>query len=161
VLAYLNVPHDAEIKTDPQRKVLLASLRDEDLSDGAQEHVGEPIADVESKLAVAAPAPAKPSPATVQPASMKQTLFVTPAASAPPELPNPNPLPARGTVVLDVEGGQTVPSLVGLPLRSAVATAQQAGFELSILGNGVAREQSPAPGTRVPAGSKIAVRFTR
>ena len=161
VLAYLNVPHDAEIKTDPQRKVLLASLRDEDLSDGAQEHVGEPIADVESKLAIAAPAPARPSPATVQPASMKQTLFVTPAASAPPELPNPNPLPARGTVVLDVEGGQTVPSLVGMPLRSAVATAQQAGFELSILGNGVAREQSPAPGTRVPAGSKIAVRFTR
>jgi hypothetical protein len=46
-------------------------------------------------------------------------------------------------------------------LRSAVATAQQAGFELAILGNGVAREQSPAPGTRVATGSKIAVRFTR
>src|SRR6476620_9894774 len=99
VLAYLNVPHDAEIKTDPQRKVLLASVRDEDLSDGAQEHVGEPIADEETKLAAAAPAPVKPSAATVQPASMKQ-VFVAPAVSTPPELPNPNPLPARGNVVL-------------------------------------------------------------
>jgi cell division protein FtsI (penicillin-binding protein 3) len=90
-------------------------------------------------------------------------MKTTSAAATPalPALPDPNPAPARGTVILDVEGGQVVPSLVGLPLRSAVATAQQAGFELAILGNGVAREQSPAPGTRVAAGSKIAVRFTR
>jgi cell division protein FtsI (penicillin-binding protein 3) len=159
VLAYLNVPHDAEIKTDPQRKVLLANVRDEDLSDGALEHIGEPLADEPSKSASTSTSPAKPSAGSVVPVSMKQS--VTASFSSQPTLQDPNPAPARGTVVLDVEGGQVVPSLVGLPLRSAVATAQQAGFELAILGNGVAREQSPPPGTRVASGSKIAVRFTR
>jgi cell division protein FtsI (penicillin-binding protein 3) len=160
VLAYLNVPHDAEIKTDPQRKIMLAKLRDEDLSDGADDHVGEPLAEEPTRLASSPPQPAKPSAASIMPASMKQTTIEAKTAALP-ELPDPNPAPARGTVILDVESRQVVPSLVGLPLRSAVATAQQAGFELAILGNGVAREQSPAAGTRVPAGSKIAVRFTR
>src|SRR6185369_5536928 len=160
VLAYLNVPHDAEIKTDPQRKMMLAKLRDEDLSDGADDHVGEPLPEEPTRLASTPPQPAKPSAGSIMPASMKQTTVETKTAALP-ELPDPNPAPARGTVILDVESGQVVPSLVGLPLRSAVATAQQAGFELAILGNGVAREQSPPAGTRVPAGSKIAVRFTR
>jgi cell division protein FtsI (penicillin-binding protein 3) len=160
VLAYLNVPHDAEIKTDPQRKVLLASVKDEDLSDGALEHIGEPLVEEATKSASVQTPPTKPSAASFMPASMRQTTE-TPVASVPPSLPDPNPAPARGTVILDVEGGQIVPSLIGMPLRSAVATAQQAGFELAILGNGVAREQSPAPGTRVATGSKIAVRFTR
>lgn len=160
VLAYLNVPHDAEIKTDPQRKVLLASVKDEDLSDGALEHIGEPLVEEATKSASVQTPPTKPSAASFMPASMRQTTE-TPVASVPPSLPDPNPAPARGTVILDVEGGQIVPSLIGMPLRSAVATAQQAGFELAILGNGVAREQSPAAGTRVATGSKIAVRFTR
>ncbi len=155
VLTYMNVPHDAEIKTDPQRKVMMAKIRDEDLSDGADDHVGEPL--TEEPVTVAESKTPKPS-GQVVPASMRQTK---PVEAPAPALPDPNPTPARGTVVVDVEGGQVVPSLVGLPLRSAISTAQQAGFELAILGNGVAREQSPAAGTRAPAGSKIAVRFTR
>ncbi|MGE5109412.1 MAG: penicillin-binding protein, partial [Acidobacteriaceae bacterium] len=149
VLAYLNVPHDAEIKTDPQRQTMLAKLKDEDLSDGADDHVGEALED-----AAAVPPSAKPGGAVVS-AALKQN---TPEVSS---LPNPNPAPVQGTVILDAEDGQVVPSLIGMPLRSAVATAQEAGFEIAILGNGVAREQSPAPGTRLPVGSKIAVRFTR
>jgi cell division protein FtsI (penicillin-binding protein 3) len=54
-----------------------------------------------------------------------------------------------------------VPEFLGKPLRVAVQLAQQSGVELQVIGSGVAREQSPAPGTRVPAGSKVAVRFTR
>jgi len=150
VLAYLNVPHDAEIKTDTQRKTLLAKIKDDDLSDGADDHIGEPLE------AEATPdnSSAKPSGGVMQ-ASMTRT-----SSDAPP-LPNPNPTPAQGTVILDAEDGQTVPSLVGMPLRNAVAKAQEAGFELAILGSGIAREQFPAPGTKLPVGSKIAVRFTR
>jgi len=34
-------------------------------------------------------------------------------------------------------------------------------FELSPVGSGLAREQSPAPGTHVAAGSRIVVKFER
>ena len=165
VLAYMNVPHDAEIKTDPQRKIMLAKLRDEDLSDGADDHIGEPLPEESKTTAVAQTVPSKPSASSFMSADFKQAASKqttpVPATTSSVPLSDPNPAPARGTVVVDVEGGQVVPSLVGMPLRSAVMTAQQAGFELAILGNGVAREQTPAAGSRVPAGSKIAVRFTR
>lgn len=160
VLAYMNVPHDTEIKQDPRRQLLMARLKDEDLSETV-DHVGEPLA-VDEAAGVATStttAPRKPVQGLV-PASMKQ---VEPRATPPPAstLPDPNPGPPRGTVIVDVEGGQVVPSFVGLPMRSAIQTAQQSGFELTILGSGVAREQSPAAGTHLPAGSKVAVRFTR
>jgi hypothetical protein len=77
------------------------------------------------------------------------------------EVPEPAPSHEQGTVLVSVEGGAVVPSFIGKPLRSAVESAQQSGFELNVIGSGVAREQSPPPGTHMPAGSKIAVRFAR
>jgi cell division protein FtsI (penicillin-binding protein 3) len=32
---------------------------------------------------------------------------------------------------------------------------------VEVIGNGMAREQAPAPGTMVPAGTEVVVRFTR
>jgi cell division protein FtsI (penicillin-binding protein 3) len=64
-------------------------------------------------------------------------------------------------VVLDVEGGVVVPSLIGKPLREAIEVAQESGIELEVIGSGVARAQAPPPGTRIPAGSRVAVRFAR
>jgi cell division protein FtsI (penicillin-binding protein 3) len=65
-------------------------------------------------------------------------------------------------VVLDVEqGGIEVPSFIGKHLRSAVETAQTSGLELDAVGSGIAREQAPAAGAHVPAGSRITVRFER
>jgi cell division protein FtsI (penicillin-binding protein 3) len=52
-----------------------------------------------------------------------------------------------------------VPSFLGKPLRSAVETAQQSGLEINAIGSGVAREQWPAPGSRLLAGQHITVRF--
>ena len=63
--------------------------------------------------------------------------------------------------MLDVASGQAVPSFVGKSLRESVQLAQASGFELHVVGNGIAREQMPAAGTRLPAGSRIAVRFNR
>ena len=83
-------------------------------------------------------------------------------ATAPPPLqaPAPAPIDARGgTVVLDVGGSSTVPSLLGLSMREAIGTAHKAGFELQVVGSGTAREQQPPPGSYLPPGSKIAVRF--
>jgi hypothetical protein len=37
--------------------------------------------------------------------------------------------------------------------------AQDAGFEIDVIGDGVAREQMPAPGVRIAPGGRVAVRF--
>ena len=50
---------------------------------------------------------------------------------------------------------------MGEPLRVAVESASTAGLALQIVGSGIAREQVPAPGSMVPPGTEIVVRFTR
>jgi cell division protein FtsI (penicillin-binding protein 3) len=40
-----------------------------------------------------------------------------------------------------------------------VEIAQQSGLEINAIGSGIAREQSPAPGSRLLAGQHITVRF--
>jgi cell division protein FtsI (penicillin-binding protein 3) len=80
---------------------------------------------------------------------------------APATEAQPNP-PASGTVVLDVEpGGIEVPSFVGKTVRGAVEAAQDAGLELEAVGSGLARQQSPAAGAHVAAGSRVTVQFGR
>jgi cell division protein FtsI (penicillin-binding protein 3) len=54
-----------------------------------------------------------------------------------------------------------VPSLVGLPIRSAIEMTAAAGLQMQVTGNGTVREQAPAPGTKVPSGTKIVVRCGR
>ena len=59
-------------------------------------------------------------------------------------------LPANGTVILDVsDGAVVVPSFLGKSMRSVIEAAQTAGIEVDAFGSGVAREQSPAPGSRL------------
>ena len=71
-------------------------------------------------------------------------------------------LPAGGTVVLDVEeGGIAVPSFLGKSVRGAVEAAQDAGLDLDAIGSGIAREQSPEPGAKVAAGTRVLVKFGR
>jgi cell division protein FtsI (penicillin-binding protein 3) len=149
VLAYYGVPHDVEPKNTPARRALLARATEGDTED-AQPHAPGDLSEFE-KL-TAAPAPANSEPANAA-ASMPATTLRTPA---------PAQIDARGgTVVLDVGGGSTVPSLLGLSMRGAIESAHKAGFELQVVGSGTAREQQPPPGAYLPPGSKIAVRFSR
>jgi len=64
-------------------------------------------------------------------------------------------------IVVNAANRVGVPSFVGEPLRVAVETAGTAGLALQIVGSGIAREQVPAPGSMVPPGTEIVVRFTR
>jgi cell division protein FtsI (penicillin-binding protein 3) len=66
----------------------------------------------------------------------------------------------KGTVVLDVESGIVVPSFMGKSLRSAVEVAQQSGLEINVMGSGVARQQSPLPGSHLLAGQKVTIHFS-
>ncbi len=54
-----------------------------------------------------------------------------------------------------------VPSFAGESLRQVVESANAAGLRVQTVGSGLAREQAPAAGTMVPAGTQIVVRFTR
>jgi cell division protein FtsI (penicillin-binding protein 3) len=84
------------------------------------------------------------------------------ARSAQPDAPSEQSLPASGTVVLEVEeGGIPVPSFLGKNVRAAIEAAQDAGLDLDAIGSGVAREQEPAPGSKVTSGSRVLVKFGR
>ena len=145
-LEYLNVRHDIEVRT-PTR---VAKLKDTDLDEGSPDRLaGSPemaVADMPAeKPAVSAATVAQAGPPALTAASQPQASLT----------------PTSGTVVVDVEsGGVVVPSLIGKPVRAAVEIAQETGFEIDVIGGGLAREQAPAPGTRIAPGSHVAVRFT-
>jgi cell division protein FtsI (penicillin-binding protein 3) len=166
VLEYLHVPHDLDVK-NPQREQLMASAKDNDV-DESSDRLGAAVQGEET--ATANPSPASPKPAvessaapaaTAVPVETKPPTAETALAqAAPPSQPAPaGQAPTSGTVVLDVDSGVVVPSFLGKPLRSAVEIAQQSGLEINAVGSGVAREQWPAPGSRLPSGQHITVRF--
>jgi cell division protein FtsI (penicillin-binding protein 3) len=54
-----------------------------------------------------------------------------------------------------------VPDFMAQPEREVAEKSQELGLELSISGTGLAAEQAPPAGARVPAGSRVWVRFRR
>ena len=170
VLEYLHVPHDLPLA--PKHQLLLAQskVNDKDLADDTPDHPGEPLETAEINEAVKpsvsrTPASVAGDSATkITQAALRQPEIQA-SSSAPtkaPELAAMPKLPITGTVVLDVEqGGMEVPSFVGKTFRGAVEAAQDAGLELEAVGSGVARQQSPAAGTHVAAGSRVTVQFGR
>jgi cell division protein FtsI (penicillin-binding protein 3) len=89
-----------------------------------------------------------------------------PDASGASALPAPTIVPAvqvkeKGTVVVDARLRVAVPSFEGAGLRSVVEKADAVGLRVQPVGSGLAREQVPAAGTMVPAGTEVVVRFTR
>jgi len=178
VLAYMNVPHDAEIKND-KRLQMRAAAKDEDLNEGSPDRLGggleaaengapeqpKPAPVIAGAPAAKIMAAAKLSPAELNssiaaPASAASADCVARASSACQPLATEE-RPGGGTIVVDVGGGVTVPPFAGKTLRSAIETAQDAGLEIEAVGSGVAREQSPAAGARVPSGTRVSVRFAR
>jgi len=163
-------------------------LKEDDLEEGTPDHPGEPLETAEvnagstdaAKPSVAraplrqaqgkfSPAIAGTTNGPIVQAAMREPMTANEASPAQlPQPKSPDPatapaaLPSTGTVVLDVEqGGIVVPSFVGKTVRSAVEAAQDAGLEVEAVGSGVARQQSPAAGTRVTAGSRVTVQFGR
>jgi hypothetical protein len=53
------------------------------------------------------------------------------------------------------------PALIGKPVRAAMETLMAQGLHLQALGSGVARAQSPPPGTPLAPGAQVLVRFSR
>jgi cell division protein FtsI (penicillin-binding protein 3) len=182
VLEYLHTPHDVELP--PNRQVLMAErhVKDQDIEEGSPDRLGDTLEAIDSPPAEVNPQPAnipaKPTPNVaanvVMPAAMrqpeppapvvpeqKQTAMLEDKQSEPMSLPPPH-LPSSGTVVLDVEqGGIVVPSFLGKSVRNAIEMAQESGLDLDAVGSGLARQQSPPPGSHVATGSQVTVKFGR
>ena len=176
VLEYLHTPHDVEIPDS--RRSLLAATRapEKDLEEGSPDHPGEPI-DADA-LSASGSSEASPLMADqgrdtrtatdtgVVAAALRERMPAQSEAKFPTEPVSQSPAaaqaPSNGTVVLDVEqGGITVPSFVGMSVRSAVELAESSGLDLDAVGDGVAEEQSPPAGAHVPSGAQITVKFGR
>jgi cell division protein FtsI (penicillin-binding protein 3) len=183
VLEYLHAPHDLELPAN--RQVLLAREKasDKDLEEGSPDHPGEELDVADAPAADTLPSSARREPDVSSrldgrddrrssinneliPAAMREKVShpiqTQKAIARTLDIASSAPLPANGTVVLDVEqGGIAVPSFLGKSVRSAIEIAQANGFDLEIVGSGIAQDQSPAAGAHVPSGAKITVRFGR
>jgi cell division protein FtsI (penicillin-binding protein 3) len=189
VLEYLHVPHDLPLPPKHQLLLAQAKTQDKDLEEGTPDHPGEPLetAEVNGDSSDAAqpgaarapfrqaqdrlsPAIASVTVGQVAQAAMRETVSTPPGQASTGRAVQlkshaavsdaATKLPSTGTVVLDVEqGGTVVPSFVGRTVRGAIEAAQDAGLELEAVGSGIARQQSPAAGTHVPAGSRVTVQF--
>ena len=170
VLEYLHVPHDLDLPANRQVWLARNKVKDSDLEEASPDHLGSglELADASPADALSSPPPAtKPSPiqGPVVPAALreKEPLPISASAQSVPTTTDAAAKPpATGTVVLEVEqGGIEVPSFIGKSVRGALETAQDSGLELNPVGSGIAREQIPAAGTHVTAGSRVVVKFGR
>jgi beta-lactam-binding protein with PASTA domain len=72
----------------------------------------------------------------------------------------PDSLEATSVAVSD-EDAVVVPDLAGQTVRGVTEECSRLGLVPSLIGSGVALEQSPERGARVARGSRVAVRFGR
>jgi cell division protein FtsI (penicillin-binding protein 3) len=162
----MHVPHDLDIPKERQLLLASKSATEKDVAEGTPDRLGAPL-DVAGAEQAALAQPGRPMPpSATRDSGVEPVAAVTAEPIATRSRPESKPaeaparVPSSGTVVLDVEqGGIVVPSFFGKPLRAAIETAQNSGIELDAIGNGVAREQSPAAGSHVAAGARVEVRF--
>ena len=168
-LEYLHVPHDVELPVSRQLLMAERKVKEQDLTEGSPDRLGDALDAAEVTAASPVRAPAVGESATgVIPAALNErepeTESVPQAAveSKPAGPATPARIPVSGMVVMDVEqGGIVVPSFLGKSVRAVVEIAEQIGLDVDVVGSGRALEQSPAAGAHVPAGSSVTVTFGR
>jgi cell division protein FtsI (penicillin-binding protein 3) len=185
ILEYLGVPHDIEVKSTQEMAKAKAANGPEEHDPQTDENLEELFAEV-NNLPPDDPLRAPKEPdnqrgsEASQPGSTTSAsaapLNVAPVVSSPPspsgaapalsQVPPPpdHKLPVtegNGAVVVDSTRRVAVPSFLGQPLRRVIELAGSAGLTVEAVGDGLAREQAPTPGTMVPAGTEVVVRFVR
>ncbi len=179
-LAYLKVAPDVDLPMSRQMLMAMKRSNAADLNDGPSDTLGEPLEVAQDEQPAVAPAvertPAngvKPVNLPVHPgvpgvpATNSQAVSAGVSAGAawagqPLQTPEDSRKNASGGgVVMGTANDVVVPSFLGKGMRYAIAEAQALGLEVDLHGNGVVREQAPAPGSRVQPGSHIAVRLGR
>jgi cell division protein FtsI (penicillin-binding protein 3) len=70
------------------------------------------------------------------------------------------PAPSFPNLVL-ASAGPAVPNFFGKPVRTVLEEATSLGLEVDLRGSGLARRQSPPPGSRLAAGGRVTIEFER
>jgi cell division protein FtsI (penicillin-binding protein 3) len=187
ILEYLGVPHDQDLKPEKliaQNSKLVEEAPPqegpEDLESLFEEANHLPADDPLSGAAAPAPGPAQsrtqsdPSEVATAVPGQPPSDASPPAGrtQAPPAAVSPVTAPAHvipAAMNTRVENGAVhvanvrvaVPSFAGKSLRDVVVQASASGLGVQVVGSGIARDQAPAAGTLVPAGTEIVVRFGR
>jgi cell division protein FtsI (penicillin-binding protein 3) len=162
-----NLPADDPLRSKGSGQQPVPSAANE-LTTGTEQAQAVPPADAmgnipgrimaENADAMAGVSPPAPPPPKL-PAHTAEAKKETPSLAATVAAREPHG--SGHGVVVDAADRIGVPSFLGEPLRVAVESASTAGLALQIVGSGIAREQVPAPGSKVPPGTEIVVRFTR
>jgi cell division protein FtsI (penicillin-binding protein 3) len=181
VLEYLNVPHDIEVQ-QPKTKSSLKQAKlekpiQEDDADSNQADVNalfaavndlpadDPLRQPQQQIAspTTAQSSAAPPAASTQSAGSNSASSTDQQQQTATALPDSAPAPEPRSSYVAISDGKklNVPSLVGLPIRTAIEMSAMQGLQVQITGSGTVREQAPAPGTKVPSGTKIVVRCGR
>ena len=187
VLEYLGVPHDIDLRpTNSASKKGPPVGEDDAAAEGENvQALYDAANDLPSDDPLHAAANAPAAPAANAPAVPAANVPAAPTAAPagnstagpssgsqpgngpaqtvqpPPGQAQTAPPPAGNKVVISDGGELTVPMLMGMSVRQVIEAAGSAGLEVEITGSGTAREQAPAPGTKVPPGTKIVVRCAR
>jgi cell division protein FtsI (penicillin-binding protein 3) len=83
----------------------------------------------------------------------------TPGKSIPTAKPQSPSVDSAPAVTLGSGAPVIMPGFVGKSMRDVVVAAADLGLNVRVYGSGVASEQAPAAGTKVPAGTTVVVRF--
>jgi cell division protein FtsI (penicillin-binding protein 3) len=179
VLEYLNVPHDIDLQPpkNPLKQAKVEKPIHEDDSDQDQQDVNalfaaandlpadDPLRQPQQTAPQSSqqmdPQPAEANGSAPSKSSPEMQQQKTASNQPSPPAPSSPPQPAPRFVAIDDGKKLNVPSLVGLPLRTVIQMTAAEGLQVQINGSGTVREQAPAPGTKVPSGTKIVVRCGR
>lgn len=176
ILEYLGVPHDQDLK--PQN--LIAKNTKPIVEDDPQENpaaLQSLFAEV-NNLPPDDPLrhPENPAPGDAVDAGPRGSMASgadsnpngSPALADAEPIPPPALAPSRAQPSKKITGSVSVPndriavpSFAGKSLREVVIQASTAGLGLRVVGSGIARDQAPAAGTMVPAGTEIVVQFAQ
>jgi cell division protein FtsI (penicillin-binding protein 3) len=167
ILEYLGVAHDQDLKpvkvaktTQPAREAApeehaedLTSLFAEVNNLPADDPLRSPELSAANPQQADTAAAGPPQEADAPPKSETAGSSSTPAQT-------PSPKGRNGSVAVPNQR-VAVPSFAGKSVRDVVVQASGMGLGVQIVGSGIARDQAPAAGTMVPAGTEIVVRFAQ
>jgi len=189
ILEYLGVPHDQPLKTTQEMAAIENSPVEDDAPEEHLGDLNS-LFDEVNDLPPDDPLRQKVTAATLLPVSKADesgdlpagrlssmdsagesaavggtaTGSSTPAiAHAPPaSVSSSNSAAApKGSVTVNSGERVAVPSFAGETVRTVIEKAGAAGLGVHVVGSGIARQQVPAAGTTVPAGTEVVVQFAR
>ena len=188
VLEYLGVPHDQPLKTKKEMLIAQKETADDAPSENTADLTAmfddvnslpadDPLRIASSSRSDIADAGDKPVTATSKIVEKTEMKLLPAKDVAGPRtdfgdggVASETPLPAprlvqrakdKDAVIVNAGLRVPVPSFEGAALRGVVEKADAVGLRVQAVGSGLAREQVPAAGTMVPAGTEVVVRFTR